>query len=63
MDELGKLELANEGIHLAAEFILSNYVLSDDKNILLVVQTHLVKDIIAHYNITNFQLVVVETLR
>ena len=62
LDELGKLELKNEGIHLAAKYIIDNYQSNDLKNILLVVRTHLVKDIIAHYGIRSFQIVASESL-
>ncbi len=62
MDELGELELKNEGIHMAARYIIDNYVSNDKKNLLLVVRTHLVKDIIAHYGIRSFQIVASELL-
>ena len=62
LDELGKLELENKGIHQAAHYILANYESNDDKNILLVVRTHLVKDIIDHYGIRSFQVVASEML-
>jgi len=62
LDELGKLELKNEGLHLAAKYIIDNYESNDAKNLLLVVRTHLVKDIIAHYGIRSFQIVAAEML-
>ena len=62
LDELGKLELKGEGIHQAANYIIGNYESSDDKNLLLVVRTNLVKDIIAHYDIKSFQIVAKEML-
>lgn len=62
LDELGKLELKNEGLHMAAKYILDNYQSNDDQNILLVVRTSLVKPIIEHYGIRSFQIVANETL-
>mgnify|MGYP001598186423 CR=1 FL=1 len=62
LDELGKLELKNEGLHQAADFILRNYESNDDQNLLLVVRTSLVKDVIAHYGIRSFQIVAKEML-
>jgi nucleoside-triphosphatase THEP1 len=62
LDELGKLELKNEGIHLATKYIIDNYESNDDKNILLVVRTHLVKDVITHYGIRSFEIVASEML-
>ncbi len=62
LDELGKLELKEEGVHHAAKYIIDNYESNDDKNLLLVVRTNLVKDIIAHYNIKSFQIVASEML-
>ena len=62
LDELGKLELKEEGGHHAAKYIIDNYESNDDKNLLLVVRTNLVKDIIAHYGIKSFQIVASEML-
>jgi nucleoside-triphosphatase len=62
LDELGKLELDGKGIHQAASYIIGNYQSNDDQNLLLVVRTHLVKDIVAHYNIKSFTVVASETL-
>lgn len=62
LDEIGKLELKGEGIHQAAEYIIQNYESNDDRNLLLVVRTHLVKDIIEHYGIRSFQIVAAEML-
>lgn len=62
LDELGKLELKNEGIHLAAKYIIENYESNDQHHLLLVVRTFLVKDILSHYGIKSFQIVAKETL-
>ena len=62
LDELGKLELEGEGLHQAASYILGNYQSNDNQNLLLVVRTSLVKEIIAHYEIKGFQIVASETL-
>jgi nucleoside-triphosphatase len=62
LDELGKLELEGKGLHQAANYIIGNYQSNDNQNLLLVVRTNLVKDIIAHYGIRSFQIVARETL-
>ena len=62
LDELGRLELQNEGIHQAAQYILSNYQSNDDQNLLLVIRTSLVMDVIHHYGIKSYQIVAAETL-
>lgn len=62
LDELGKLELKGEGIHTATQYIIDNYESNDAKNLLLVVRTHLVKEVIAHYGIRSFQIVAKEML-
>ena len=62
LDELGKLELAGKGLHQAADFIIGNYESNEDHNLLLVVRTQLVKEIINHYQITNFTIVSTESL-
>jgi len=62
LDELGKHELEGKGLHQAANYIIGNYQSNDNQNLLLVVRTNLVKDIIAHYGIRSFQIVASETL-
>ncbi len=62
IDELGKLELENEGIHGAADHIFKNYKPSEDQHIMTVVRTSLVKDILNKYNIRDFQIVSKEFL-
>ena len=62
VDELGKLELENEGMHAAADYIFKNYKPSEDQHIMTVVRTSLVKDILKKYNIRDFQIVSKEFL-
>jgi nucleoside-triphosphatase len=62
VDELGKLELENEGIHAAADHIFKNYKPSEDQHIMTVVRTSLVKEILKKYNIRDFQIVSKEFL-
>jgi len=61
-DELGKLELKNKGLHQAASYVIGNYETNESSHLLLVIRTFLVKDMIQHYNIRNFQIVSSESL-
>lgn len=60
IDELGKLELKNQGLHRSAKHIFGSDV--EGKNIVLVVRSFMVEQIIAHYNIRNYKVVSIEEL-
>ncbi|MEY2924029.1 MAG: hypothetical protein RLZZ337_569 [Bacteroidota bacterium] len=62
LDELGKLEMEDKGIHPAVSHIFANYVPDEDRNIMAVIRTSLVKDIIAKYKIKDFTIVSKEFL-
>lgn len=62
VDELGKLELEDEGIHHAAHHIFTNYRPSEDHHVMAVIRTSLVKDVIKKYNIRDFTIVSKEFL-
>lgn len=54
IDELGKLELKNEGLHLSAEQLLPIYMNDKTQHLILVVRDYLLNKIIQHYSITNY---------
>lgn len=63
IDELGKLELKNEGLHLSAEKLLPKYMKNETKHLILVVRDYLLDQIIQHYSITNYSVLQKEGLR
>lgn len=62
IDELGKLELKNTGLHLAAQAVIKQHEFSEKHHIVLVVRSTLRHEILAHYNIIQFQLLEKEEL-
>ncbi len=57
IDELGKLELKNEGLHLSAEKLIYQLMHHKTKHLILVVRDYLLDDIVKHYTITDFKLI------
>jgi nucleoside-triphosphatase THEP1 len=55
IDELGKLELQDNGFHQLADKLLTQN--SNSKNLLLIIRDFLLDDITAKYSINNYQLV------
>ena len=55
IDELGRLELNKEGLHTAAEDLISKFLNADNQHLILVVRSYLLDDIIAFYNISKYQ--------
>jgi len=62
IDELGKLELKNKGLHNAAEKLIPSCIINDDKHLILVVRTSLLEAIINHYQIKAYTLIYNEDL-
>jgi nucleoside-triphosphatase THEP1 len=57
IDELGKLELKNKGLHLAAKTLIFKFILDEKKHLIIVVRDYLLNDILKHYNILDYRLV------
>lgn len=57
VDELGKLELKNEGLHNSAEIIIASHEQNKKQHLILVVRDYLVEEIIKHYNISEHQII------
>lgn len=62
LDELGKLELKNTGLHEAASYLIPHYVHSPTQHLILVVRNTLLQDIGRHYHIDSYRLVSKESL-
>lgn len=57
IDELGKLELHNKGLHEAAENLIHSYESDEKHHLILVVRQSLISEILQHYNIMSYQLI------
>jgi len=55
LDELGKLELRNEGLHDSAETLIPRFIKDDAQHLILVVRDYLLDKIIAHYDISEYE--------
>ncbi|OUS03541.1 hypothetical protein A9Q86_01115 [Flavobacteriales bacterium 33_180_T64] len=62
IDELGKLELKNTGLHASAKMIIPQYILNDKEHLILVVRESLLYEIIAHYDISHYSIIKKEDL-
>ena len=56
VDELGKLELKNEGLHLSAERLIPNYENNENKHLILVVRDYLLEAVLTHYSIEEYRI-------
>ncbi|MBU2939160.1 nucleoside-triphosphatase [Lacinutrix sp. C3R15] len=63
IDELGKLELKNEGLHRSAEALISSFKSNTIQHLILVIRDYLLEDILIHYNITEYSLLKKEDLK
>ncbi|MEH1006133.1 nucleoside-triphosphatase [Winogradskyella sp. ECml5-4] len=56
IDELGKLELKNEGLHASAEKLISNYKSDERQHLILVVRDYLLDAVLKHYAIAKYEI-------
>ncbi|WP_418636611.1 nucleoside-triphosphatase [Winogradskyella sp.] len=56
IDELGKLELKVEGLHLSAERLIPNYENNEKKHLILVVRDYLLEAVLTHYSIEKYRI-------
>lgn len=62
IDELGKLELKNKGLHPSACLLIPMYQSSKSQHLILVVRDSLLDAIIEHYQIAQYELITSETI-
>jgi len=62
VDELGKLELKNIGLHDSAKSIIAQHENSKTHHLILVVRESLLNDIIEHYDISQYSVLRKEDL-
>jgi len=54
IDEIGKLELKNEGLHHAAKKIIPKYEFHKSEHLILVVRDYLLEDVLIKYGISQY---------
>ena len=62
IDELGKLELKDKGLHDSAIKLIPDYMFNDNKHLIIVVRTSLLDEIINHYQINEYTLISIDDL-
>jgi len=63
VDELGKLELKNEGLHASAEKLIPQYITNVSFHLILVVRESLLEEVVQHYNIFKYSILNKEGLK
>jgi nucleoside-triphosphatase THEP1 len=62
IDELGKLELKNEGLHDSAKVLIPDFMFNDTRHLVLVVRESLLDKIFEHYTISEYSILKKEDL-
>jgi nucleoside-triphosphatase len=62
LDELGKLELKNKGLHCGATALISNFIYNDSKHLILVIRESLLEEVLKHYKINVYSVLKKEDL-
>ncbi|MBC3845280.1 hypothetical protein H8K90_02715 [Winogradskyella echinorum] len=63
IDELGKLELKNEGLNHAAEILIPQYVMNEYFHLIIVVRESLIEETLKHYNIFKYKIIMKDDLK
>lgn len=62
IDELGKLELKNQGLHVSVQKLIPKYMLNENQHLILVVRDYLLDVILKHYTISEYSVLKKEDL-
>ncbi|WP_452232428.1 nucleoside-triphosphatase [Lacinutrix sp. MEBiC02595] len=62
IDEIGKLELRNEGLHRSAEALISRFKRDNSQHVILVVRDYLLDAVLKHYAISEYKILTKEDL-
>lgn len=62
IDEIGKLELKNEGLHVSTKALISQFKSNDNTHLILVVRDYLLDAVLEHYGITECSILNTEDL-
>ncbi|AUC75193.1 nucleoside-triphosphatase [Olleya sp. Bg11-27] len=63
IDEIGKLELKNEGLHVSTKALISQFKSNDNTHLILVVRDYLLDAVLEHYGITECSILTTEDLK
>lgn len=63
IDEIGKLELKNEGLHVSTKALISQFKSNDNTHLILVVRDYLLDAVLEHYGITECSILNTEDLK
>jgi len=63
IDEIGKLELKNEGLHVSTKALISQFKSKDNTHLILVVRDYLLDAVLEHYGITECSILNTEDLK
>jgi nucleoside-triphosphatase len=62
IDEIGKLELKNEGLHVSTKALISQFKSNDNTHLILVVRDYLLDAVLEHYGITECSILTTKDL-
>ncbi|WP_452229736.1 nucleoside-triphosphatase [Lacinutrix sp. MEBiC02404] len=62
IDEIGKLELRNEGLHRSAEALISRFKKDNAHHVIVVVRDYLLDAVLKHYAISEYKILTKEDL-
>ncbi len=62
IDEIGKLELKNEGLHVSTKALISQFKSKNNTHLILVVRDYLLDAVLEHYGITECSILNTEDL-
>ena len=62
IDEIGKLELKNEGLHVSTKALISQFRSKNNTHLILVVRDYLLDAVLEHYGITECSILTTKDL-
>jgi nucleoside-triphosphatase THEP1 len=62
IDEIGKLELKDEGLHNVAKVLIPDFMFNDTRHLVLVVRESLLDAVLKHYAISEYSILKKEDL-
>lgn len=62
IDEIGKLELKNEGLNVSTKALISQFKSNDNTHLILVVRDYLLDAVLEHYGITECSILTTKDL-
>jgi len=62
IDEIGKLELKNEGLHVSTKALISQFKSNDNTHLILVVRDYLLDAVLEYYGITECSILTTKDL-